>query len=112
MGGSRDQMARRILKEYRHLMTEAERCADRAFNFRQRADVAQDPDLRDEMSAAFARAIRNPAAEALYRKGRQSFLDDMAHRILAEHAPDLPRCEACGEALKQPNPRDCFDCNR
>lgn len=111
MGSNRDQIIRRILREHRNLMTEAERCADRAFAFQEKADSAPDPDKCAEMSTAIEEALRDAAAEQLYRKGRQRFLEDMTERILAEHGPELPRCEACGHVLKQPNPRDCFDCN-
>lgn len=111
MGSRRDQIIRRILREHRDLMTEAERCADRAFSFQKRAESTKDPALQTEMSNAAEEALRDEAARELFNKGRTLFLESMAHRVLAEHGPTLPRCEACGEVLKRPNPRDCFDCN-
>lgn len=111
MGSNRDQIVRRILQDHRHLMTEAERRADRAFAFQERADLATDPPTVAEMSTAVKQALSDDGVRELYRKGRARFLEDMAQRVLAEHGPCLPRCEACGEVLKQPNPRDCFDCN-
>lgn len=111
MAGNRDQIARRILREFRHLMTESERRADRAFTFQSRSQ--NDPISRDskEMSTAVDDALSEPAARQLFEKGRTQFLEDMVQRILAEHGPELPRCEACGHVLKQPSPKDCFDCN-
>ncbi len=112
MASHREQITRRILREYRDLMTETERRADRAFAFQQRADLASDPTRRAELSTAVAEALVDAAVLTLYQKGRQRFLEDMTQRVLSEHGPDLPRCVACGEVLKQPNPKDCFDCNR
>jgi len=111
MAGRGDQIIRRILRDHRDLMTEAERCADRAFLFQEQADSAGDPAKAEELSRAVEEALRDDAARALFAKGRQCFLEGMAQRVLAEHGPSLPRCEACGHVLKQPNPRDCFDCN-
>ena len=110
MGRNCDQMIRRILREHRDLMTEEERRADRAFTFQERADSAIDPTVTAQMSKAIQEALRDEAARQLFQKGRRRFLEDMTQRVLAEHGPSLPRCEACGEVLKQPNPRDCFDC--
>ncbi len=112
MAGHREQITRRILREFRNLMTETERRADRAFAFQQRVDLAADPARRAELSTVVAEALGDAAVLALYQKGRLRFLDDMTQRVLSEHGPDLPRCAACGEVLKQPNPKDCFDCNR
>ncbi len=111
MGSDRDQIIRRILREHRHLMTEAERRADRAFSFQDRADSAPDAAKKAEMSNAAQEALGDATSRELFEKGRQRFLEDMSHRVLAEHGPDLPRCEACGHVLKQPSPKDCFDCN-
>jgi hypothetical protein len=110
MGSSRDQIVRRILRDHRHLMTEAERRADRAFAFQGRADAETNPLMVAEMSNSVTQALSDDDVRELYQKGRARFLEDMTQRVLAEHGPRLPRCEACGEVLKQPNPRDCFDC--
>ncbi len=66
MGSNRDQITRRILQEHRHLMTEAERRADRAFAFQERADSATAPSKSVELSRAVQEALGDTAAEELY----------------------------------------------
>lgn len=106
-----DDVIRRILREYRHLMTEAERRADRAFGFSAKLPGCGDPAEAARMTAAVDDALADPEAAALHAKGRQRFLRDVAERILAQHGPILPRCDACGGVLKSPHPKQCFDCD-
>jgi hypothetical protein len=103
-----DEVVENILRNYRHLMTESERRADRAF-----FQAAQHPPGNIEHgSSDVARALADdPRAAELFKKGRPQFLKTMARRILAEHAAILPRCGQCGGILKSPSPKRCVACD-
>jgi len=105
------QAIRQILSHHRHLMTESERRADRAFVYQSQLDAADHGRPTGDAQDAMDEALEDAAAEMLFQKGRERFLIDMAQRIMAEHGPTLPRCGACGQVFKTPNPRDCFDCD-
>ncbi len=100
-----------LVRNYRHLMTEAERRADRAFVFQRSGQMAADAVEAARFTAATRQALADPEAAALFEKGRDRFLEDVAGRILAEHPEELPRCVQCGAHLKTPNPKQCFDCD-
>jgi len=100
-----------ILREHRHLMHEAERRADRAFFFQQKADGCDEPQQKALMLANRDEALNDPAATALFQKGRQRFGLDLAQRVIDEHWGRLPRCEACGVLFRRPSPKSCFDCD-
>lgn len=99
-----------VLRSYRHLMTESERRADRAFAFAARLESTTDEQVRAEAEAALRQALADPLAAELFQKGWGRFLEDLAQRVLAEHSHVLPRCSQCGAVLRQPNPKTCFDC--
>jgi hypothetical protein len=106
-----DEVIAKIMQDYRHLMTEAERRADRAYVFQQQMHNAGDARAAAEMEAAMRQALEDPAAAELFERGRERFLQDVARRVVAEHGATLPRCGSCGGVLKTPNPKRCFDCD-
>lgn len=105
-----DDAIRQILSRYRHLMTEAERRADRAFYFQGKIRPDSQPAETAERTASAEEALDDPVAQGLFKKGRERFLREMARRIVAEHGDQLPRCAACGAVFRSPNPKTCFDC--
>lgn len=106
-----DEAACKILRDYRHLMTEAERRADRAFYYQAKLVQGDDASGVGQLRAAMEQALEDPAAADLFHRGRERFLRLLARRVLAEHRDELPRCSACGMAFKTPNPKLCFDCD-
>lgn len=100
-----DEVIRQIFAHYRHLMTESERRADRAFMLQ--------ASVKDSAGAAAAlrQAESDPRAAELFRKGRAQFLKIVARRVVAEHGHVLPKCSQCGAALKRPSPKQCFACD-
>ncbi len=106
-----DEVIRQILQDYRHLMTEAERRADRAFVFQEKMQEADDPQVVAKMTAAMREALEDRNAEILFEKGRECFLRDVARRVVAKHGATLPRCDTCGAVLKTPKAKECFACD-
>ena len=106
-----DELAHRILRDYRHLMTESERKADRAFVFQGPIDASSDPAETARLNAAVQQSLADPVAKELFALGRERFLAELVRRILAEHHETLPRCGQCGGYLKTPHPKKCFDCD-
>jgi hypothetical protein len=111
IGENLDEVVRQILSGHRHLMTEAERRADRAFYYQEKLDAEAEAAAAAELTASLEQALDDPIARSLFKKGRARFLREMARRIVAEDAPQLPRCSACGAAFKKPHPKTCFDCD-
>jgi len=105
-----DGVIRQILQNYRHLMTESERRADRAFIFQARLQAEAAPSTTPAMTAAMEQALADPVAAEFLRRGRARFLQDVARRIIAEHGQSLPRCARCGGVLKAPT-KHCFTCD-
>lgn len=106
-----DDAACKILRDYRHLMTEAERRADRAFYYQAQIAKGEDAGGVESLRAALEQSLEDPLAADFFQRGRERFLRLMARRVLAEHREELPRCSACGMAFKTPNPKLCFDCD-
>lgn len=111
IGENLDEVVRQILGQCRHLMTEAERRADRAFYYQEKIDADAASASQAELMTLRDQALDEPIARSLFKKGRQRFLREMARRIVAENSSELPRCTACGAAFKKPNPKTCFDCD-
>lgn len=106
-----EQITCRILREYRHLLTESERRADRAFYCQARIDRGVPPEGLEPLIAARDEALLDPVADEFFRRGRDWFLEQIARRVLAEHGESLPKCPACGQPLRTPNPKHCFGCD-
>jgi hypothetical protein len=106
-----DEAACKILRDYRHLMTEAERRADRAFFYQAKIAKEDNQGSVEQMQEAMEQALNDPLAAEHFERGRRRFLQILARRVLAEHEHELPRCMACGEVFKTPNPKQCIACD-
>ena len=103
-----DEVIEQILRNFRHLMTESERRADRAFFQASPRDSGHVAQAIAEVALSLA---DDPRAAELFKKGRPWFLKTMARRIVAEHGDMLPKCCQCGSVLKSPSPKRCFACD-
>ena len=100
-----------IFRSLRHLMTEAERRADRALVLDAKLKQPTDPAAAAELQAAIRQALSDPLAGELFRRGRERFFVEVARRIISQHPEELPRCAQCGEFFKSPSPKRCFTCD-
>jgi hypothetical protein len=99
-----------IVQAYRHLMTAAERRAERAFVFQAKMESAGGPAAVQRYYDWMQETLDDPNVWRLFKKGRVRLLKDAAERILDEHRDEIMRCDKCGGVLRTPKARQCFNC--
>ena len=95
-----------VVRAYRHLMTEFELRADRAFVYDLKMRGTSDNWLSNKKSELLA----DPQAAEHFSKGRERFLSDVVQRLAREHATEIVRCQRCNHILRTQNAKQCLHC--
>ena len=99
-----------ITQAYFHLMTDAERRAERAFFFHLKMQGSELARADKILAQRKKECLADPVAAKHFRKGRPRFLDDVLERMLSEHADEIVRCDKCDGILRTPKAKQCLYC--
>lgn len=104
-------VAHTVLRYHAHLLTDFERKAIVAFDARWRIALAHDPEVMHHQLRA-AGVFDTPGIGAVMSRGYETFCQDIAARVLFEHAGDLVlnRCPQCDRIVRTPRARQCLWC--